>query len=419
MGLGRDETLRGDVTGNSANGTLPLSNLKVIEFTHMVMGPTTGAVLADLGADVLKIEPAAGDNTRRLKGSGGGYFPMYNRNKRSLAIDLKSEDGKALVLKLLDEADILIENFRPGAMAKLGFGYDALAERNPRLIYCSLKGFLSGPYEQRTALDEVTQMMGGLAYMTGLPDRPMRAGSSVIDITGGMFGVIGVLAAVNERHRTGLGQQVTSSLFETTAFMVGQHMAQQESLGEEPPPMSVRRSAWGVYDLFTLANGERLFVAVVSDTQWQLFLEAFQVDALADDEELATNAGRVAGRDRVIPVLEALFATLEPAQAVAKLERAGLPFAEVNKPSDLFDDPQMLAGGLMQVQLKDGPNRGGAARIPKLPLELGGRRMNLEQDLPAIGEHSVAAARQAGYGDAAIDALIARGVLVLDDKQGS
>jgi crotonobetainyl-CoA:carnitine CoA-transferase CaiB-like acyl-CoA transferase len=394
------------------NSALPLSDLKVIEFTHMVMGPTTGAILADLGADVLKVEPAAGDNTRRLKGSGGGYFPMYNRNKRSLAVDLKSDEGKALVRKLIDEADVLIENFRPGAMDKLGFGYDALSARNPRLIYCSLKGFLSGPYEQRTALDEVTQMMGGLAYMTGLPDRPMRAGSSVIDISGGMFGVIGILAAVNERHRTGAGQAVTSSLFETTAFMVGQHMAQQESLGEEPPPMSVRRSAWGVYDLFPLADGERLFVAVVSDTQWALFLKEFALAELAADESLKTNAGRVAGRDKVIPALEALFSRLSPEEAMAKLERAGLPFAAVNKPSDLFDDPQMMAGGLMQVALTDGPNAGGAARIPKLPLEMNGRRMNLEQDLPGIGEHSLAAARQAGYGEDTIEALVAQGVIV-------
>ena len=249
----------------------PLAGVKVVEFTHMVMGPTAGVILADLGAEVIKVEPLQGDNTRRLKGSGGGYFAMYNRNKSSLCLDLKSTAGMATARRIIDGSDILIENFRPGAMDKLGLGYETLSETNPRLIYCSLKGFLSGPYEHRTALDEVTQMMGGLAYMTGLPDRPMRAGSSVIDITGGMFGVIGILAALQERHSTGAGQYVTSSLFETTAFLVGQHIAQQGVLGEEPPPMSVRRSAWSIYDIFTSAEGERIFVGVVSDSLWQRF----------------------------------------------------------------------------------------------------------------------------------------------------
>ena len=215
----------------------------------MVMGPTVGLILADLGAEVIKVEPLKGDNTRRLMGSGAGYFPMYNRNKQSLCIDLKNEKGHEVAEKLIEGADVLIENFRPGAMDKLGFGYEAMSARNPRLVYCSLKGFLDGPYQHRTALDEVTQMMGGLAYMTGLPGKPMRAGSSVIDITGGMFGVIAVLAALQERHRTGKGQEVKSSLFESTAFMVGQHMAQQSVSGKEPQPMSVRTSAWAVYDL--------------------------------------------------------------------------------------------------------------------------------------------------------------------------
>ena len=258
---------------------------------------------------------------------------MYNRNKRSLAVDLKAPRGAALVRRLVDNADVVIENFRPGAMDKLGFGYDALAEGNPRLIYLSLKGFLPGPYEHRTALDEVTQMMGGLAYMTGPPGTPLRAGTSVVDITGGMFGVIAVLAALNERRSTGRGQRVTSALFETTAFLVGQHMAQQAALGEEPAPMSVRRSAWGVYDLFDCAGGEKLFVAVVSDTQWREFCGFFQLDELAADSELATNAGRVEHRDRVMPALRGLFGRMTRREAAAKLERAGLPFANVAKPS--------------------------------------------------------------------------------------
>ena len=377
----------------------------------MVMGPAAGLILADLGADVLKVEPLGGDNTRRLKGSGGGYFAMYNRNKHSLCVDLKRAEGRALAHRLIEGADVLIENFRPGAMDKLGFGYAELAARNPRLIYCSLKGFLSGPYERRAALDEVTQMMGGLAYMTGPPGRPMRAGSSVIDIAGGMFGVIGVLAAVNQRRATGRGQLVTSALFETTAFLVGQHMAQQAALGEAPLPMSVRRSAWGVYDLFTCADGEQVFVAVVSDTQWRQFCAHFRLQDLAKDAALATNGGRVQQRERFMPALQALFGGLSQQEAARQLEAAGLPFAEINKPSDLFADPHLNCGGLLDLRLPEGERRGATARLPKLPLEMDGQRTQLRQDLPSAGEHSRQAVQRAGYAGNAIEELLAAGVI--------
>ena len=250
---------------------LPLESVRVVEFAHMVMGPSCGLVLADLGAEVIKVEPLAGDNTRRLEAAGAGFFPVFNRNKKSLAVDLQKPEGKDLVFRLLRKADVLTENFRPGALDKLGFSYEKLSKENPKLIYCSLKGFLKGPYEHRLALDEVTQMMGGLAYMTGLPDRPLRAGSSVIDIMGGTFAAVGILSALRERERTGRGMQVTSSLFESTAYLVAQHMAQFELTGEAPLPMSVKRPAWGVYDICETGDGGKLFVGVVTDTQWEVF----------------------------------------------------------------------------------------------------------------------------------------------------
>jgi len=265
----------------SGAGALPLAGIRVVEFTHMVMGPAVGVLLADLGAEVIKIEPLGGDNTRRLKGSGAGYFPMYNRNKRSICLDLKSPEGKKIALQLLEKADVAIENFRPGAMDKLGFGYEAVKKLNPRLIYCSEKGFLKGPYENRTALDEVAQMMGGLAYMTGPPGRPLRAGASVIDVTGGMFGVIGILAALQQRHATGVGQLVQASLFETTIYLVGQHMAQFAVTGQPAAPMPARISAWAVYDVFDTKDDDKVFVGVVSDTQWKVFCEAFELKDFA------------------------------------------------------------------------------------------------------------------------------------------
>ena len=387
----------------------PLSGIRVVEFTHMVMGPAAGLMLADLGADVLKVEPLHGDNTRRLKGSGGGYFAMYNRNKSSLCLDLKSPEGLELAQDIAGRSDVMIENFRPGAMDKLGLGYEQLRADNPGLIYCSLKGFLSGPYQHRTALDEVAQMMGGLAYMTGLPDKPMRAGSSVIDITGGMFGIIAVLAALEERHRTGTGRHVSSSLFETTAFLVGQHIAQQGVLGEEPPPMTVRRSAWSVYDIFESREGERVFVGVVSDTLWQRFCEEFGLDELAQDPALAANNDRVKQRDRLIPQLQALFAELDKATLMERLDRAGVPFAPINKPIDLASDPHLLAaGGLLDVTLSNGET----IKLPALPLEIDRQKTELHRELPEPGDGSKEHLGKIGIAADRIDDLQSRGVLI-------
>ena len=357
----------------------PLAGLKVVEFTHMVMGPSIGVILGDLGADVIKIEPEGGDHTRRLLGSGAGYFPMFNRNKRSICLNLKEADDLAQARRLVEEADVLIENFRPGALERLGLGPDDFATTNPGLIYCSAKGFLSGPYEHRTALDEVTQMMGGLAYMTGPPGQPLRAGTSVVDITGGMFGVIGILAALNQRHATGKGASVKCSLFETTAFLVGQHMAQQAVTGVAPNPMPARISAWAVYDVFeTAREDERLFVGVVSDSQWVAFCAAMDLSDLGADPSLAANNDRVRSRDRILPRVRALFAGFERAALVEKLEAIGLPFAPVSRPDELFDDPHLNHGGLVDVTVPGGA----ATRLPALPLEFDGQRLGLRLDVP-------------------------------------
>ncbi len=391
---------------------LPLDGIKVIEFTHMVMGPATGVILADLGAQVIKIEPIGGDKTRNLKGSGAGYFPMYNRNKRSLCVNMKSDEGLKLVHKLIEDADVVIENFRPGAMDKLGLGYEALSKVNPRLVYCSLKGFLSGPYEHRTALDEVVQMMGGLAYMTGLPDKPMRAGSSVIDITGGMFGVIGILSAIEKRHHTGKGERVSSALFETTAFMVGQHMAQEVVSGEAPPPMSVRRSAWSVYDIFESGDDERVFVGVVSDALWRAFCSEFELTEFAADRSLDANNERVVQRDRIMPVVKAMFKDMSTDEMLQRLDRAGIPFAPINRPSDLFDDEHLAnSGGLVDVKLTDGDNAGARASLPAIPLEVGGEKFGRRRDLPKAGADTDDLLAELGIDAERLSALRAQGVI--------
>ncbi|MCC7488225.1 MAG: CoA transferase [Gammaproteobacteria bacterium] len=392
--------------------SLPLAGVRVIEFTHMVMGPAAGLMLADLGADVIKIEPAEGDSTRTLPGSGAGYFPMYNRNKRSLCVDLKAPAGKEAVLRLLDKADVVIENFRPGTMDRLGLGYEALSQRNPRLIYCSEKGFLPGPYEERTALDEVAQMMGGLAYMTGPPGKPLRAGTSVIDVQGGMFGALGIIAALYQRQASGRGQYIVASLYESTVFLVGQHMAQFAVTGKAAAPMPVRVSAWAIYQVFDTADGEQVFVGVVSDKQWKLLCDAFDLRELAADRSLDTNNDRVAHKDRLLPVIKATFLKYSKQDLMAKLEKTGLPFAPIARPEQLFDDPHLVAsGGLLPLTVTDGERKGEATRLPALPLEMAGQRFGVLRDLPRRGQHSREVLAEAGYGKAEIDAMVSQGVV--------
>jgi crotonobetainyl-CoA:carnitine CoA-transferase CaiB-like acyl-CoA transferase len=397
------------------NGELPLAGIRVVEFSHMVMGPSTGVILADLGAEVIKVEPIGGDQTRRLLGSGAGYFPMFNRNKQSICIDLKTPEGVALAARLVETADVLVENFRPGALEKMGLGPDRFRTSNPGLIYYSAKGFLSGPYEKRTALDEVTQMMGGLAYMTGPPGRPLRAGASVIDVTGGMFGVIGILAALERRHRTGVGGEVKSSLYETTAFLVGQHMAQMAVTGVAAQPMPVRISAWAIYDVFETANaGEQLFVGVVSDGQWASFVKAFDLGEIGSDPAYAKNNDRVRAREIILPVVRALFARHTRDALVPRLEASGVAFAPIARPEDLFDDPHLnQSGGLVELELENGTR----TRLPALPVELDGARPHGTHGLPRAGGDTAAILQGIGMDDAAIGVLLANGVIAAAQAQ--
>jgi crotonobetainyl-CoA:carnitine CoA-transferase CaiB-like acyl-CoA transferase len=363
---------------------LPLEGIRVVEFSHMVMGPTCGLVLADLGAEVIKVEPEGkGDPTRYLGSTGAGFFPAFSRNKKSVTLDLGSPEGIELALRLCDTADVFLENFRPGALEQKGLGYAALAKRNPRLVYCSLKGFLPGPYENRTALDEVVQMMSGLAYMTGPVGRPLRAGAPVNDMMGGMFGAIAILAALRTREKTGKGEYVQSGLFENAAWLVSTHMMQHAVSGAAPEPMSAGRRAWGVYDIFESSDGVQVFIGVVTERQWEIFTRALGEAELLDPA-YATNNQRSAARETLIP----LVARLLRKHAIGEIERVceegGLPFARIQTPSDLFDDPQLNAGGMVELTLPGGER----TKIPALPIALDGERPGLRSGLPAPGEHN-------------------------------
>ena len=390
----------------------PLHGVRVIEFCHMVMGPTCGMILADMGADVVKVEPLRGDTTRRLVHQGAGFFASYNRNKRSLALDLRLDSGLKVARTLCADADIVVENLRPGALEGLGLGYSALSPNNPKLIYCALKGFLDGPYAHRKALDEVVQMMAGLAYMTGPEGRPLRAGASVTDIMGGMFGVIGIMAALRERERSGRGQLVTSALYETTVHMVAQHMMQYAVTGVPAGPMPDRPRAWAVYDTFKTEDGENVFVGIVSDTQWKIFCEAFGRQDLYDDPSLETNALRFEARSRIMPILEGLFGAMTKDELMAECDRIGLPFAPITKPHDLFDDPHLQeSGGLLDVTLPGGER----TKIPGLPLTMDGRRFQIRHDLPRIGQHSWDILVEVGFSADEITGMIAEGAVLSED----
>jgi crotonobetainyl-CoA:carnitine CoA-transferase CaiB-like acyl-CoA transferase len=398
-----------------ARQPLPLQGIRVVEFTHMVMGPTCGMILADLGADVIKVEPLQGDNTRKLLGSGSGFYGLFNRNKRSLAVNVQDPRGHAIVLKLVAQADVFNENFKGGTMDKLGLGADALAKLNPKLIHVSHKGFLPGPYEHRTALDEVVQMMGGLAYMTGPEGRPLRAGTSVNDIMGGMFGAIGVLAALQQRHRTGHGHQVQSALFENNVLLVAQHMMQFAVTGEPAAPMPNRISAWGLYDVFTVQDGAQIFLSVVSDTQWALLCTEFAWPDLHADPRLATNNDRVRARDWFLPLMRERFAPFSAQELAKRFERVGLPYAPITKPEALFDDPHLLAtGGLASTTIPaDGSVAGRAVptRAALLPFTMDGARLGIRHDPPALGQDTLALLGELGYDAQVVQALMEDGVV--------
>jgi crotonobetainyl-CoA:carnitine CoA-transferase CaiB-like acyl-CoA transferase len=396
--------LKHSTVGRPSTAPQPLTGLRVVEFTHMVMGPTCGMVLADLGAEVIKIEPVNGDHSRRLLGAGSGVFPMFNRNKKSIGIDLHTDEGADLARRLTATADVVAENFKPGTMAKYGLDYASLSKVNPRTIYASHKGFLPGPYDHRTALDEVVQMMGGLAYMTGRPGDPLRAGTSVNDIMGGLFGSIAVLGALIQRGITGKGMEVQSALYENNVFLMGQHMLQFAMTGKHPAPMPARDNPWAVYDVFTVKDGEQIFLAAVSDAQWMTFCDAIGFPELKAEAGLLTNNLRVVQRPRLLKVIGERIAHRTADDLAEAMERAGLPFAPIRRPEDLFDDEHLLAtGGLADIRLPDGAKAGETVKTTLFPITLEGQRLGVRLDPPRLGEHTAALLKDLGCSDTEID----------------
>lgn len=397
---------------SQSHSNLPLEGLRVLDFGHTVMGPCCGMILADLGAEVIKIEPVgAGDPTRTLKGFGSGYFGFFARNKKSFSVDLKSNAGKNITLKLAKTADIVIENFAPGTMTRLGLGYEEVSKLNPKIIYASLKGFMPGPYENRLALDEVVQMMGGLAFMTGPTGTPLRAGTSVVDISGGLFAVIGILSALRIREQTQRGQLVETALYETLVFLMGQHLCYASQSQEPIPPMPERISAWAIYDIFRCADDKRVFVGITTDNHWKRFCQTVEWHEEFTDPTLATNGQRIEQKARLRGLFQDLIAQKTLDEITVILDRARVPFAPVQRPEDLFDDPHLQAtGGLLTTHLPDGT----PTPLPRLPLELSGHGFNRVSNPPDIGQNTHSILTELQLPEDEINQLIREGAVQID-----
>lgn len=362
---------------------LPLEGVRVVEMTHMVMGPTCGMILAQLGAEVIKVEPPAGDKTRSLGGMGVSFFPLFNRGKRSVVLDFSKPDDRDTMHRLLESADVFVENFRDGQLDKQGFGAEELRRKYPDLIVTGLKGFLSGPYDHRPALDEVVQMMSGLAAMTGTRDKPQRVGSSANDIMGGMFGVISILAALyQKRGGSKTGADIRIGLFENCLFLVAQHMVEYEMTGRKPRSMPEREHAWPIYDIFNAAGGDRIFIGVVTEGHWQSFCREFGLQEFAEDPSLRTTTDRIMARDRIIPRVAEVIKGWNVADLSARLDALNICFSPINRPEDLLRDPHVLRpGGLVNNVTADGK----PFRVPALPVEWNGHHIGEGLKVPVLG----------------------------------
>ncbi|MGY8669196.1 CoA transferase [Bradyrhizobium sp. UFLA05-109] len=383
----------------------PLHGIQIVEMSHMIMGPSCGMILSQLGADVIKVEPPDGDKTRSLMGMGASFFPLFNRGKRSLVLDVTTKSGKDALFRLLERSDAFIENFKDETIRKCGLDAASLTQRFPKLIVAAHKGFLSGPYEHRPALDEVVQMMAGLAYMTGSREVPLRVGASVNDIMGGMFGVIGILAALREREMSGKGSEVRIGLFENCLFTVAQHIVQFQITGAPAPPMSQRSVPWPVYDIFATRDNKRLFVAVTTDGQWKTFCRTFGLDALLADPDLVEFQQRIDARPRLLPLLAERLRRYDLEYLMVELDHKSIPFAPINAPEELLNDPHVRRpGGL--VTMVDEKHH--AIDVPALPIEFDRDSLGPVSVVPSLGGDTFSILTSVGYSESEIQAL-ARG----------
>ncbi|MCL5990033.1 MAG: CoA transferase [Candidatus Thermoplasmatota archaeon] len=369
--------------------------VRVIEVGHIVAGPTAGLILADLGHEVIKIEnPDGGDIARKLEGSSKGAFPTFNRNKKSVAIDLKKPEGREVFNDIVKTSDILIDNLSNGTMDSLGLGFDNLKKLRHNLIYLSIHGYGPGPLQNRKSLDFPIEVHSGMAFMNGLKGRPLRVGASVVDIASALFGVVGALDALSKRRESDKAKKIEIGLFETAMFLVGQHIVTEEMLGKELDPINESGFAWGIYDFFDTKDGKKIFIAVTTDNQWKKFCLSFNI-GFCDERIYEHNDGRYLNRDTLIPRIAENIKCLNSSDVIGILEQNNIVFSILKKPWDLLQDDQSKDKFVRVDYI------GEMLRVPSTPVNETG----YTGTVPNLGEDTDTVLRSLGYPQEKIDHL--------------
>lgn len=378
--------------------TAPLKGIKVVELARILAGPWTGQTLADLGADVIKVESPQGDDTRGwgppfVKDEAGAdrdaaYFHACNRGKRSIAVDFRTQEGQDLVRRLVADADILVENFKVGGLAKYGLDYDSLSKVNPKLIYCSITGFgQDGPYAHRAGYDFMIQGMGGIMDLTGDPEGdPQKIGVAFADIFTGLYGVVGVLAALRRRDETGEGEWVDMALLDAQVGVLANQALNYFVSGKAPKRLGNAHPNIVPYQVFPASDGH-LIIAVGNDGQFRRLCAVLGLPELADNPRYATNAARVAARSDLVPILTAETSTRARDDLLAALEGEGVPAGPINSVEDVFNDKQVLHRD-MKVDLPATGVEGGSVASVRTPIRFRNGTLVLDRAAPALGEHT-------------------------------
>lgn len=402
------------MTGTRPSG--PLAGMRVLDLSHVMAGPVCGLMLADMGADVVKVEKIeGGDDTRRILppdiNGEAAAFMMMNRNKRGIALDLKHPKGKEALLRLVETADALIENYRHDTMQRLGLGYERLAARNPGLIYCEVSGFgRSGPFADQGGFDLVAQGMSGLMSITGEgPGRPpVKVGPPVTDITAGILAAMGVAAAYASKLKTGKGQRVDTSLFEAGIVHTYWQSAIAFATGESPGPLGSAHPLSAPYQAFATMDGW-INLGASNQRTWEKLVEVLGDDALARDPRFAVNQGRMANLPALVAALEAHFKTRTTEEWIAALSKAGIPAGPVLSIGEMHVHPQTIAREMAPVVEH---RVAGRMQTIGLPVKFSGTPGGVRQAAPVLGQHTREVLAEAGYGEAEIDALVAAGAVV-------
>jgi len=400
--------------GNDIERVAPLDGLLVVDLTRALAGPFCAMTLGDLGADVVKVEePGVGDDSRHwgppFAGGESAYFLSCNRNKRSVTLNLKSEDGREALWRLVERADIFIENFRPGVIARLGFDYDTVSAHSPRLIYCSISGFgQDGPEAHRVAYDLILQGMSGATFLTGDPNGPpMRNGLPVSDMFAGMFALQAILAALYTRERTGRGQRVETTLFGATVAALGTYAGSYFVTGEPPQRFGNSHPQIAPYDLMRASDGY-VNIAGANDDVWKRLCATLDLEALADDPRFRTNADRVRNRPELLPLLEARTTQFTSAELLAQLEEARVPAGPIRDLAEVFASPQARRLGLEQSQSHP---TAGEVHTVAAPLAFSEYELAWRLPPPTLGQHTDEVLRALGYDDETLARWRADGVI--------